>query len=110
MRISDWSSDVCSSDLKGEYRKELADLQKRGFQRVKIDGTLHEIDAAPALDKKRKHDIEVVVDRLVVRAGIETRLADSFETALHLADGLAFAEEAKSGNADRKSTRLNSSH
>src|SRR3546814_14171463 len=88
MRISDWSSDVCSSDL-----------QKRGFQRVKIDGTLHEIDAAPALDKKRKHDIEVVVDRLVVRAGIETRLADSFETALHLADGLAFAEEAKSGNA-----------
>ncbi|HEY9538634.1 MAG TPA: excinuclease ABC subunit UvrA [Kiloniellaceae bacterium] len=84
---------------KGEYRKELADLQKRGFQRVKIDGTLHEIDAAPALDKKRKHDIEVVVDRLVVRAGIETRLADSFETALHLADGLAFAEEAKSGNA-----------
>src|SRR3546814_3405645 len=99
MRISDWSSDVCSSDLKGEYRKELADLQKRGFQRVKIDGTLHEIDAAPALDKKRKHDIEVVVDRLVVRAGIETRLADSFETALHLADGLAFAEEAKSGNA-----------
>src|SRR3546814_2347483 len=127
MRISDWSSDVCSSDLrvmempegtrlyllapivrgrKGEYRKELADLQKRGFQRVKIDGTLHEIDAAPALDKKRKHDIEVVVDRLVVRAGIETRLADSFEPALHLADGLAFAEEAK----DRKSTRLNSSH
>src|SRR3546814_2639006 len=60
---------------KGEYRKELADLQQRGFQRVKIDGTLHEIDAAPALDKTRKHDIEVVVDRLVVRAGIEPRLA-----------------------------------
>src|SRR3546814_13157544 len=57
------------------------------------------MDAAPALDKKRKHDIGVVVDRLVGRAGIETRLADSFETALHLADGLAFAEEAKSGNA-----------
>ena len=80
---------------KGEYKKELADLQKRGFQRVKIDGELYEIDAAPALDKKRKHDIEVVVDRLIVRAGIETRLADSFETALHLADGLAFTEEAR---------------
>ena len=75
---------------KGEYRKELADLQKRGFQRVKVDGTLHEIDAVPALDKKRKHDIEVVVDRLVLRPGLESRLADSFETALGLADGLAF--------------------
>ncbi|MGF1594943.1 MAG: excinuclease ABC subunit UvrA [Kiloniellaceae bacterium] len=82
---------------KGEYRKELADLQKRGFQRVKIDGELHEIESAPALDKKRKHDIEVVVDRLIVREGIETRLADSFETALQLADGLAFTEEAKKG-------------
>ncbi len=82
---------------KGEYRKELADLQKRGFQRVKIDGELYEIEEAPALDKKRKHDIEVVVDRLIVREDIETRLADSFETALGLADGLAFAEDAKSG-------------
>ena len=79
---------------KGEYRKELLDLQKRGFQRVKIDGTLHEIEAAPALDKKRKHNIEVVVDRLVVRPGIEGRLADSFETALQLADGIAYTEEA----------------
>ncbi|MEO3430277.1 excinuclease ABC subunit UvrA [Pelagibius sp. CAU 1746] len=82
---------------KGEYRKELAELQKRGFQRVKIDGELYEIEDAPALDKKRKHDIEVVVDRLIVRKGIETRLADSFETALNLADGLAFTEEAKKG-------------
>ena len=82
---------------KGEYRKELAELQKRGFQRVKIDGALSEIDQAPALDKKRKHDIEVVVDRLVVRPGIESRLADSFETALQLADGLAFTEEAETG-------------
>ena len=79
---------------KGEYRKELAELQKRGFQRVKVDGTLHDIDAVPALDKKRKHDIEVVVDRLVVRDGIAPRLADSFETALALADGIAFAENA----------------
>ncbi len=81
---------------KGEYRKELADLQKRGFQRVKIDGKLHEIDAAPVLDKKLKHDIAVVVDRLVVRANIKQRLANSFETALRLADGIAIAE-----NADR---------
>ena len=79
---------------KGEYRKELAELQKRGFQRVKIDGQLHEIAEAPALDKKRKHDIEVVVDRLVVRADIESRLADSFETALELADGIAYTENA----------------
>jgi len=82
---------------KGEYRKELAELQKRGFQRVKIDGAIVEIADAPALDKKRKHDIEVVVDRLVVREGLEQRLADSFETALELADGLAFAENADSG-------------
>jgi excinuclease ABC subunit A len=82
---------------KGEYRKELADLQRRGFQRVKINGTLHDIDAVPALDKKRKHDIEVVVDRVVVRAGLGPRLAESLETALHLADGLVFAEDADSG-------------
>ena len=79
---------------KGEYKKELADLMKRGFQRVKIDGAFHEIAAAPALDKKLNHDIDVVVDRLVVRADIATRLAESFETALKLADGLAVAELA----------------
>ncbi|RDD61471.1 excinuclease ABC subunit UvrA [Ferruginivarius sediminum] len=83
---------------KGEYRKELADLQKRGFQRVKIDGELYEIDEAPALDKKRKHDIEAVVDRLVVRPGMETRLADSFETALAIGDDLAFTENADDGS------------
>ncbi|KQX21600.1 MULTISPECIES: excinuclease ABC subunit UvrA [unclassified Sphingomonas] len=77
---------------KGEYRKELAEWQKAGFTRVRIDGEMHEIEAAPALDKKYKHDIEVVVDRLVVRDGIETRLAQSLETALRLADGLAFAD------------------
>ncbi len=83
---------------KGEYRKELADLQKRGFQRVKVDGKLYEIDDSPKLDKKRKHDIEVVVDRLVVRPDIAKRLADSLETALHLAEGLAVAEDADSGD------------
>ncbi|WP_416797764.1 excinuclease ABC subunit UvrA [Ciceribacter azotifigens] len=79
---------------KGEYKKELADLMKRGFQRVKIDGQFYEIAEAPALDKKYKHDIDVVVDRVVVRPDIGTRLADSLETCLKLADGLAIAEFA----------------
>ena len=72
---------------KGEYRKELQELQKRGFQRVKIDGKMYEIDEAPALDKKYKHDIDVVVDRIVVRPDLGNRLADSIETALTLAEG-----------------------
>jgi excinuclease ABC subunit A len=79
---------------KGEYRKELADFMKRGFQRVKIDGKFYEIAEAPTLDKKFKHDLDVVVDRLVVRPDIATRLAESFETALRLADGLAMVEFA----------------
>ncbi|MGI9377070.1 MAG: excinuclease ABC subunit UvrA [Tsuneonella suprasediminis] len=79
---------------KGEYRRELAEWQKAGFTRVRIDGELYEIEQAPALDKKYKHDIEVVVDRLAVRPGIETRLADSFETALKLAEGLAYVDLA----------------
>ncbi len=82
---------------KGEYRKELQELQKKGFQRVKVDGTLYEIDAVPPLDKKKKHDIEVVVDRLVVKPGLGNRVADSIETALNLADGLCIAENADSG-------------
>ncbi len=79
---------------KGEFRKDLAELMKRGFQRVKINGAFHEIPDAPKLDKKFKHDIDVVVDRLVVRDDIATRLADSLETALELADGIAIAEFA----------------
>ena len=87
---------------KGEYRKELADLQKAGFQRVKVDSTLYEIDDVPALNKKLKHDIEVVVDRVVVREGLESRLADSLETALGLTDGIAYAEDAdKDGTEGR---------
>ncbi len=82
---------------KGEYRKELQELQKKGFQRVKVDGTLYEIDAVPPLDKKKKHDIDVVVDRLVVKPDLGNRLADSIETALDLADGLCFAEHADTG-------------
>ena len=79
---------------KGEFRKELAEWQKRGYQRVKINGTIHEIPDAPKLDKKFKHDIDVVVDRIVVRADIAPRLADSFEQALALSDGLAVVELA----------------
>ncbi|MBA3670154.1 MAG: excinuclease ABC subunit UvrA [Sphingomonas sp.] len=79
---------------KGEYRKELAEWQKAGFTRVRIDGQFYEIDEAPALDKKYKHDLEVVVDRIVIREGIESRLADSFETALKLSEGLAYLDPA----------------
>jgi excinuclease ABC subunit A len=79
---------------KGEYRKELAEFMKRGYQRVKIDGQFYEIGEAPALDKKFKHDLDVVVDRLVVRPDIATRLADSLEQALKLAEGLAVVELA----------------
>ncbi len=79
---------------KGEYRKEFAELMKKGFQRVKVDGTFHEIEEVPVLDKKFKHDIDVVVDRIVVRGDLGNRLADSLEAALELADGLAIAEFA----------------
>src|SRR5689334_8629133 len=90
---------------KGEYRKELAEYMKRGFQRVKIDGKMYEIAEAPALDKKFKHDIDVVVDRVIVRPDLATRLADSLETALKLAEGLAaveFADAAPSANQSEK--------
>jgi len=79
---------------KGEYRRELAEWQKAGFTRVRIDGQFYEIEDAPALEKNFKHDLEVVVDRLVVRPGIETRLADSLEQALKLADGLVYLDPA----------------
>ena len=79
---------------KGEYRKEFAELLKSGFQRVKVDGEFYEIEDVPELNKKIKHDIEVVIDRVVVRPDLETRLADSIETAINLSDGLAIAEVA----------------
>jgi len=90
---------------KGEYRKELQQLAQRGFQRVRIDGELYDIEDAPVLDKKFKHDIEIVVDRVVVRAGIEARLADSFETALELADGLAFVDSAEVKDPPKKAKK-----
>ena len=82
---------------KGEYRKELAALLKRGFQRVKVDGEVYEIEDVPTLNKKVKHDIEVVVDRVAVKSDLGTRLADSFETALQVGDGIVFAEDADTG-------------
>src|ERR1700677_180776 len=91
---------------KGEYRKEIADYMKRGFQRLKIDGQFYEIADAPALDKKFKHDIEVVVDRIVVRPDMAARLAESFETALDLADGLALAEFAERAEGESEPKRI----
>ena len=82
---------------KGEYRKELKELAQKGFQRVKVDGTHYEIEDVPELEKNIKHEIEVVVDRIVVREGISQRLADSFETSLNLTDGLAFIENSETG-------------
>ncbi|MBS0519681.1 MAG: excinuclease ABC subunit UvrA [Proteobacteria bacterium] len=91
---------------KGEYRKELLELRKKGFQRVKIDGALYEIAEAPTLDKKYKHDIDVVVDRIVVKPDLGNRLADSIETALELAEGLAVAENADTGERTVFSSRF----
>ncbi len=89
-------------DRKGEYRKEFLELRKQGFQRVKVDGAFYELDEPPTLDKKFRHDIDVVVDRIVVREGLETRLADSFRTALDLADGITVLETAPTeGEAER---------
>jgi excinuclease ABC subunit A len=79
---------------KGEFKKDFLEFQRRGFERVKVNGTLYQMAEVPNLSKKLKHDIEVVVDRIVVREGIESRLADSLETALALADGVAYAENA----------------
>jgi len=89
-------------DRKGEYRKEFLELRKQGFQRVKVDGEFYDLDEPPTLDKKYRHDIDVVVDRIVIREGLETRLADSFRTALDLADGIAILETApKEGDPER---------
>ncbi|SDE41577.1 excinuclease ABC subunit UvrA [Kordiimonas lacus] len=85
---------------KGEYKKEFGELQKRGFQRVKVDGEFYLIEEAPTLDKKYKHDIDVVVDRLVLKDGLEQRLADSVETALELSDGLLAVEVAARDGED----------
>ena len=89
---------------KGEYRKEFAELLKNGYQRVKVDGEFHELENPPKLDKKFKHDIDVVVDRIVVREGMEQRLAESFETAIGLANGIAIGEYAdlEDGETDPK--------
>jgi excinuclease ABC subunit A len=80
---------------KGEYRREIADLRKQGFQRLKVDGTLYDIEEVPPLNKKVKHDIEVVVDRLVIQPTLGHRLVDAIETSLRLSDGLLYAENAE---------------
>jgi excinuclease ABC subunit A len=91
---------------KGEYRKELAELQKKGFQRAKVDGKFYDIGATPALDKKIKHDIEIVVDRIAVKPDIGNRLPDSIETALGLADGLLVVEFADEKEKDGKARQM----
>ena len=91
---------------KGEYRKDFAELQRRGFQRVKVDGAFYEITDVPALDKKLKHDIDVVVDRLVVKADLGNRVADSMEVAIGLTDGIAVAEMADSGKKEEAPERM----
>jgi len=91
-------------DRKGEYRKEFLELRKSGFQRVKVNGEFFELDEPPTLDKKFRHDIDVVVDRIVVRDGLETRLADSLRTALDLADGIAIIETAPSEGEPERHT------
>ena len=87
---------------KGEYRKEFSNLLKKGFQRVKIDGEFFELDNIPSLEKNIKHDIDVVVDRIVIDKKLGNRLADSFETALQLADGLAAIEIASGENKEKR--------
>ncbi len=91
---------------KGEYRKEMAEWQRVGFQRVKIDGEFYAIEDAPTLDKKFKHDIDIVVDRIVTKAGLESRYADSLQTALGLADGIAVAEWASLAEGETEPRRL----
>ena len=91
---------------KGEYRKEIAGWQKQGYQRLKIDGEYYPIEDAPTLEKTFNHDIDVVVDRLVTKSGLETRYADSLEQALRLADGIAVAEWADLEEGQTEPRRL----
>ena len=79
-------------DRKGEYRKEIEDLKKRGYQRLKVDNVVYDIDDVPSLKKNFKHNIDVVIDRLVVKKNIQQRLSESIEVALTLSDGLLYLE------------------
>ena len=91
---------------KGEYRREIAEWQRSGFQRLKIDGEFYPIEDAPSLEKNIKHDIDIVVDRIVTRPDMEQRLADSLETALKLAEGIAVAEWADIEPGESEPRRL----
>jgi len=77
---------------KGEYKKEILNYKKRGFQKIKVDGTLYNIDDIPELNKKTKHEISILVDRIVLNSNLGNRLADSIETSLNLSGGLLFVE------------------
>jgi len=91
---------------KGEYKREIMDLQRKGFQRLRIDGQLYDIEETPTLNKKTTHDIEVLVDRVVIQADMGNRLADSLETAIGLADGLVYVDHADSGERHTFSTKF----
>lgn len=97
-------------DRKGEYRKELAELQRKGFTRVRVDGTLYDIADVPSLNRKLRHTVEVVVDRVVVKPDVQTRLADSFETALALSEGIVYAEEVLKDETREPEKLVFSSH
>lgn len=91
---------------KGEFKKEFAELQKKGFQRLSIDGEMYQIDELPNLNKNQKHDIEVIVDRVVVKDGIASRLSQSIETALKLSDGLLYVENLQSKSRQTFSSKF----
>ncbi|HLI67509.1 MAG TPA: excinuclease ABC subunit UvrA [Caulobacteraceae bacterium] len=91
---------------KGEYRREIAEWQRAGYQRLKIDGAFYPIEDAPTLEKNIKHDIDIVVDRIITRPDMQSRLADSLETALRLADGIAVAEWADVEEGESEARRL----
>ena len=91
---------------KGEFKKEIENLQRQGFQRIKVDGTLYALDEVPALNKNQKHDIEVVIDRLVIKSGLEERIAQSVEIALKLSDGLLYVENVADGQRKTFSSKF----
>ena len=91
---------------KGEFKKEFENLQRQGFQRIKIDGEVYSLDETPELNKNQKHNIEVIIDRIVVKPGLEERLSQSIETALKLSDGLLFVENISAGETKTYSSKF----
>ena len=93
-------------DRKGEYKKEIEELKKKGYQRLKVDGTIYEIENVPKLKKNFKHNIDVLVDRLVVKKNIQQRLAESIEIGLTLSDGLIYLENLETKKISTYSSKF----